>query len=247
MLQGQVAVITGGARGFGLMTAKTMAQEGCNIVIVDVLDQEIPQAVSEIQKMGVQAMGVRADITSADDCTKVVNEAKDTFGKIDILVNNAGVLRDDLTLRMKEADWDLVIQVNLKGTFNMTKAVVKLMNKARQGKIVNVASVVGIMGNPGQANYVASKAGVIGLTKTWAKEFASRNINVNAVAPGLVLTEMTKSLTEEQRAMLAKQTPLGRMGEMEDIANAITFLSSPKASYITGVILRVDGGLATGS
>lgn len=129
----------------------------------------------------------------------------------------------------------------------MTKAVVKIMNKARQGKIVNVASVVGLMGNPGQANYVASKAGVIGLTKTWAKEFASRNINVNAVAPGLVLTEMTKTLTEEQREMLAKQTPLGRMGEMEDIANAITFLASPKAAYITGVVLRVDGGLATGS
>lgn len=247
MLKDQVAIITGGARGFGLTTAKIMAQEGCNIVLVDILENELPSAAAEVEKLGVQVMTLKADISKADDCTKVAEQTKEKFGKIDILINNAGVLRDNLTLKMKEEDWDLVTNVNLKGTFNMTKAVIKIMNKARKGKIVNIASVVGLIGNAGQANYVASKAGIIGLTKTWAREFAGRNVTVNAVAPGLVHTEMTESLTEEQRNQLAQQTPLGRMGQMEDIANAVTFLASSKADYITGVILRVDGGFATGT
>ncbi len=246
MLKGQVALITGGARGFGLATARTLAEQGCNIVLVDILQESLDAAAAEIRSLGVDCMGLQGDVTNFDQCSGIMDKIKDSYGNLDILINNAGVLRDDLTIKMKESDWDTVLNVNLKGVFHMTKAAVKLMIKARKGKIVNVASVVGLLGNPGQANYVASKAGVIGLTKTWAKEFAKRNINVNAVAPGLVITELTKNLTEAQREALISETPLGRFGTMNDVANGILFLASPLSDFITGVVLRIDGGLGTG-
>lgn len=247
MLKDEVAIITGGARGFGLTTAITMAKQGCNIVIADVLEKEREEAVKEIEKEGVKALGFHCDISKYDDCAHVAEETKKAFGKIDILVNNAGIVRDDLTIKMKEEFWDLVINVNLKGAFNMTKSSIRHMTKARKGKIINVASVVGLVGNPGQANYVASKAGLIGLTKTWAKEFASRNIHVNAIAPGLVDTEITKDMTDAAKEALIQGTPLKRFGTMQEIANGILYLASPLSDYVTGVVLRVDGGAAIGT
>jgi 3-oxoacyl-[acyl-carrier protein] reductase len=241
--EGKVAVITGGARGIGRSIAKELAAGGAKLALVDVLLDVAEETAAAFREEGVDAAAFAANVANADDVTRMVDEVVAHFGKIDILVNNAGITRDNLIMRMKEAEWDAVIAVNLKGTFNCIKAVTRPMMKARFGRIVNIASVVGVMGNAGQANYSASKAGVIGLTKTAAKELASRNITVNAVAPGYIQTDMTDKVSEAARDAFMTAIPLARAGQPEDVARAVRFLCSDDAEYITGQVLNVDGGM----
>jgi len=242
-LKDKVALVTGSAQGIGKAIAVALAKEGANVVISDV-NLELAQATAaEIAAMGVKSNAIKlnvADLTQAEEAVKAVAAE---FGKIDILVNNAGITRDALLIRMKKEDWDLVINVNLTGVFNMCKAVTPVMMKARTGRIINIASIVGEMGNAGQMNYSASKAGVIGMTKTLAKEVASRNINVNAIAPGFIDTDMTKKLSEEVKKAMLAQVPQGKLGMPEDVANAAVFLASPDSDYITGQVLSVNGGM----
>jgi len=244
-LFGKVALITGSARGIGKAIALELANHGANIVINDILPKdEIDKTLEEIKHIGNNGLGIRADITSFDEVENMIKEIVSQFGKIDILVNNAGITRDSLLIRMKEEDWDAVIRINLKGTFNCSKAVAKYMMKQKSNdKIVNIASVIGLVGNIGQANYSASKAGIIGLTKSIAKELALRNINVNAVAPGFIETAMTKKLPEKIRKDLQQQIPLKRLGTVEDVAKVVYFLVSDAANYITGQVINVDGGM----
>ncbi|MFH1459308.1 MAG: 3-oxoacyl-[acyl-carrier-protein] reductase [Candidatus Omnitrophota bacterium] len=242
-LEGKVAVITGGAQGIGKQIAITLAKEGANCVICDVNEEELQKAATEIQTQGVKCLPVVLNVTNLSQCEQMVNKIIDKFKKIDILINNAGITRDGLFIRMREEDWDSVIAVNLKGTFNCTKATVKVMLKQRAGSIVNVASIIGLMGNMGQANYAASKAGIIGLTKSVAKEVASRNINVNAIAPGFIETKMTQVLSEDVKTAMLKQIPLNRFGNSEDVAKLVLFLVSDDASYITGQVIQIDGGM----
>jgi len=242
-LKDKVALITGGARGIGKAIAMAMAKEGADIVIADVNLEAAQQTCSEIEALGRKTLSLNMNVTDSKNVEESLNKILDKFTKVDILVNNAGITKDNLSLRMSDSDWDAVINVNLKGTFNCTKAVSRVMMKQRSGKIVNIASIIGIIGNPGQANYSASKAGIIALTKTTAKEFASRNININAVAPGYIQTEMTAKLPEEVRQKMLALIPLGRMGQPEDVANACLFLASEEASYITGQTIVVDGGM----
>ncbi len=242
-LTGKVALVTGGARGIGRAISERLASEGANIAVVDILQEVADQTAREIAAMGVETMAYAADVSKPEDANDTVKAVIEKFGKVDILVNNAGITRDTLIMRMSESDWDAVINVNLKGTFNFTKAVCRPMMKARCGKIVNVASVVGRMGNAGQANYSASKAGVIGLTKTTAKEFASRNIQVNAIAPGYIVTEMTEKISEEARNAFTTVIPMQRAGKPEDVANVVYFLSSADSDYVTGQVINIDGGL----
>jgi 3-oxoacyl-[acyl-carrier protein] reductase len=241
--QGKVAVVTGGARGIGRAIATELAVGGATLALVDVLLDVAEATAAEFRAQGVEAAAFAANVASPDDVNRMCDEVIARFGKIDILVNNAGITRDNLIMRMKESDWDAVIAVNLKGTFNCIKAVTRPMMKAHFGRIVNIASVVGVMGNAGQANYSASKAGVIGLTKTAAKELASRNITVNAVAPGYIQTEMTEKVSEAAREAFLTNIPLGRGGLPEDVAKAVRFLCSEDAAYITGQVLNVDGGM----
>lgn len=242
-LQGQVALVTGGARGIGKAICSRLAAEGASLAIVDVLKDAAEATAQEFRNQGVQAEAYAADVVKFADAEATVKAVVDRFGKLDILVNNAGITRDTLIMRMSEEDWDKVIAVNLKGTFNFTKAAIRPMMKARYGKIINIASVVGVMGNAGQANYSASKAGVIGLTKTAAKELATRNINVNAVAPGYIMTDMTKELPEQAKEAFLRVTPIQRPGTPEDVAGVVFFLASADSNYVTGQVIHVDGGM----
>ncbi|MDR1996901.1 MAG: 3-oxoacyl-[acyl-carrier-protein] reductase [Candidatus Margulisbacteria bacterium] len=237
---GKVAIITGSARGIGKEIAAALAAEGARVVISDVNAEACAETAGEF---GAQAIAVPANVTVKAEVENLVRQTKEQLGAVDILVNNAGVTRDALFIRMKEEDWDLVLNINLKGTFLVSQAVSAVMLKQRSGKIINIASVSGLFGNAGQANYASSKAGIVALTKVTARELAGRNINVNAVAPGFIVTAMTDKLTEEIKASINKQIPFGRMGEVKDIANTVLFLASEKAAYITGQTIAVCGGL----
>jgi 3-oxoacyl-[acyl-carrier protein] reductase len=244
MLQGKVALVTGASRGIGRAIALELARQGANVAVNYAgSEAKAYEVVEEIKKMGKEAVAIQADVSSAEAVERMVKTVLEQFSRIDILVNNAGITRDNLLMRMKEEEWDQVINTNLKGVFHCIKAVTRPMMKQRYGRIVNIASIVGISGNPGQANYVAAKAGVIGLTKTAARELASRNITVNAVAPGFITTDMTDSLSDELKAEMLKQIPLARFGEPEDVAKVVAFLVSDAASYMTGQTLHVDGGM----
>ena len=240
-LNGKTALVTGGARGIGKAIVLKLARQGANIAILDMA--LAPDTVKEVEALGVKAISVEANVTKSESIEKAVEQAIATFGSLDIVVNNAGVTKDNLFLRMKPEEWDLVISVNLTGAFNVCKAVNKQMFKQRAGKIVNIASVVGQMGNAGQANYAASKAGLIGLTKTLAREFAARNIQVNAVAPGFINTEMTATLPDDVKQHFINNIPAGCFGSAENVADAVAFLCSDDADYVTGQVINVDGGM----
>ena len=243
-LTGKSALVTGGARGIGKAICLSLARQGADIAFVDVGRLEVAEAtVAEIEALGRKAIYIPADVTDPDACAKAVNAAVAAFGKIDILVNNAGITRDDLIMRMPIDDWKKVLEVNLFGAFYMIKAAIRPMLKAHAGRIVNMSSVSGQAGQMGQANYSSSKAGLIGLTKATAREVASRGITCNAVAPGFIVTELTKDLPAALTDQIKAQTPLGHFGTVEDIASAVTFLASDEAGYITGQVLAVDGGL----
>lgn len=246
LLEGKVALITGASRGIGKAIAIAFARQGASVAFTDMRRDEIMEATElEIQALGVKAMGYASDASSFDDSERTVDEIAATFGRIDILVNNAGITRDNLLMRMTESDWDLVIKVNLKSVFNLTKAVQKYMLKQRSGSIINMSSVVGVNGNGGQSNYSASKAGLIGFTKSIAQELGSRNIRCNAIAPGYIETEMTAKLSEEVRTQWAQQIPLRRGGKPEDVAQACIFFASDLSAYVTGQVLSVCGGMST--
>ncbi len=240
----KVALITGGTRGIGRQIAITLAKEGYNIALNYRKENEDMQNTKiEIEKEKVKCLCVQGDVSSFEDCERIAKQVFDEFGSIDVLVNNAGITKDMLLIRMKKEDFEQVIDVNLVGTFNMTKNVSTYMLKARSGRIINISSVVGISGNSGQANYAASKAGIIGFTKSLAKELASRNILVNAVAPGFIETNMTDVLKDEIKEEIAKSIPLKRMGKAQDVANVVKFLASEDSSYITGQVINIDGGM----
>ena len=243
-LEGKVAIVTGGSRGMGRAIAAALAREGAAVVVCSRNLEANRETAEQIKSEGGSAHPFQVDVTDPDSVSALVKSVVEKFGRVDILVNNAGVTADNLLLRLKEADWDRVIDTNLKGTFNCIKAVARTMIKQRGGKIINMASVVGMVGNAGQANYCASKAGIIGLTKSVARELASRAINVNCVAPGLIKTAMTDALTDKAKEDVTKLIPLGRMGEPEDVAEVVKFLASPAADYITGEVIRADGGMA---
>jgi 3-oxoacyl-[acyl-carrier protein] reductase len=244
MLTGKTAIVTGGSRGIGRSIALELAKNGANIVVNYAGSEAKAQSVvEEIEELGVKAFKVQADVADEQQVKEMVKATVDTFGSVDILVNNAGITRDNLLMRMKETEFDQVINTNLKGVFMCTKSVTRQMMKQRSGRIINVASIVGVSGNPGQANYVAAKAGVIGLTKTTAKELASRNILVNAIAPGFISTDMTDQLTTEQRDSMLNLIPLAKLGEPEDVAKVVRFLASDDANYITGQTIHIDGGM----
>jgi len=242
-LDKKVAIVTGAARGIGKEIALALAGEGANIAICDIEKNALEQAKSEIEALGRECLIEVVDVGKTDFCEDMANKTLDKFSKIDILVNNAGITRDTLLMRMKEEDWDAVLTVNLKGAFNFTKAVCRPMIKQRSGKIVNIASIIGIIGNAGQANYAASKAGLIGLTKSSAKELASRGINVNAIAPGFIQTPMTDKLTDDQKDAMLKLIPLGFLGKPKNVADLVLFLVGDTSSYITGEVIKVDGGM----
>src|SRR5499425_1477207 len=242
-LEGRVAIVTGAAQGIGRAIAETLAEAGADLVVADLDPARSKDAVTAVEKLGRKALNVKVNVADANETKAMADLVIKEWGKIDILVNNAGITRDALLLRMREEDWNLVLQVNLNGTFNCTKAVLQPMTKQRYGRIVNIASIVGAMGNVGQANYAASKAAVIGFTKTVAREYASRNVTVNAVAPGFIDTAMTQGLPAEVKEALQKQIPLGRLGTPADIAVAVQFLVSNEAAYVTGQVLHVNGGM----
>ena len=240
----KVALITGSSRGIGEQRAVTLAKEGYNIALNYRKENEELEALkNEIEQNNVKCLTVQGDVSNFEDCENIVKETINEFEKIDVLVNNAGITKDMLLARMKEEDFKQVIDVNLVGTFNMTKNAISYMMKARQGRIINISSAVGVVGNAGQTNYSASKAGIIGFTKSLAKEVASRNILVNAVAPGFIETSMTDVLKEEVKQEIAKNIPLRRMGSAQDVANVVKFLASEDSSYITGQVINIDGGM----
>ncbi len=242
-LQGKVALVTGGARGIGREIALLFAKEGADVVICDVNKEVAAETQKEIEALGRRSMSFETDVTVFKQVEEMMNLVLDNFKHLDILVNNAGITKDNLLLRMSEEDWDKVLSVNLKGVFNCTKAASKLMIKQRSGKIVNIASIIGIMGNAGQANYAASKGGIISFTKSVAKELASRNVNANAVAPGFIQTAMTEKLTPEQKSAMLAHIPLNRLGVPQDVAQTCLFLASSESDYITGQTIVVDGGM----
>ena len=242
-LKDKVALITGGARGIGQAIAMAFAKEGADIAVADVNLETAQETVSEIELLGRKALALKMDVTSYEKVEEGVNKILDKMGKVDILVNNAGITKDNLLLRMSQSEWDAVINVNLKGTFNCIRAVSRPMVKQRSGRIISIASIIGLMGNPGQANYAASKAGIIALTKTVAKELASRNINANAVAPGFIQTEMTAKLPEDIKKRMLEAIPLAKLGTPGDVANLCVFLASDESSYITGQTITIDGGM----
>lgn len=244
MLEGKIALVTGAAKGIGRAIALALAADGATVVVnYNGSKERAEQVVEEIKALGADGMAYQCNVADTAATADMVKEVIKTYGKLDILVNNAGITRDNLIMKMSEEDFDAVIDANLKGCFNTIKAVSRQMLKQRAGRIINITSVSGILGNAGQANYAASKAGIIGLTKTVAKEFGSRGVTANAVAPGFIKTAMTDALTEEQKQAMYKLIPLGSLGETEDIAQAVRFLVSDAARYITGVVLRVDGGM----
>lgn len=244
LLEGKVALVTGAARGIGKALAVRFAQEGANVAFTDlVIDENAEQTKKEIESYGVKCEAYASDASNFDDTEKIVNKIKDDFGRIDILVNNAGITKDGLMLRMTEQQWDLVLKINLKSAFNYIHAVLPIMLRQRGGSIINMASVVGVHGNAGQANYAASKAGMIALAKSVAQEVGSRGIRANAIAPGFIETAMTAALPEEVRKDWASKIPLRRGGTPEDIANVATFLASDMSGYVTGQVIQVDGGM----
>ncbi len=244
MLENKVALVTGGSRGIGRAIALTLAENGAKVAINYAGREDAAnEVVSEIKKNGGEAFAIKANVGRSDEVKEMVDQVIDTFGALHILVNNAGITRDNLIMRMKESDWDDVLDTNLKGVFNCIKAVTRQMMRQRDGRIINISSIVGVSGNPGQANYVAAKAGVIGLTKTTAKELASRNITVNAIAPGFIETEMTEQLDDKVKEEMLKQIPLAKLGQPEDIAHFVAFLASDKSQYMTGQTLHIDGGM----
>jgi 3-oxoacyl-[acyl-carrier protein] reductase len=246
LLEGKTAIVTGAARGIGKAIAIRFAQEGCNIAFTDLaIDENVKATEAEIVALGVTAKGYASNAANFEDTHAVVGEIVKDFGRVDILVNNAGITRDGLLMRMSEQQWDLVINVNLKSAFNFVHALTPVMMKQKAGSIINMSSVVGVHGNAGQANYSASKAGMIGLAKSVARELGSRGIRANAIAPGFIITEMTHQLSEEVRAEWAKQIPLKRGGTPQDVADAALFLASDLSSYITGQVIQVDGGMNT--
>ncbi len=242
-LKDEIAFITGSARGIGREIAEVFAKEGALVIISDIKQEDCQATVDEFLAKGYKADAFACNVTNSADVDQTTDKVMQKYGRIDILVNNAGITRDNLFLRMKEEDWDAVISVNLKGTFNACKSISRAMLKARKGKIISIASVIGVMGNAGQANYAASKAGIIGLTKSLAREFASRSITVNAVAPGYIKTAMTDKLGEEVKNKILENVPMGRMGLPLDVANVCLFLASKEADYVTGQTILVDGGM----
>jgi len=242
-LKDKVAIVTGSARGIGRAIALELVRNGAKLVICDLNMDDIQIVVDQFTEMGGEAKGFVSNVTQAEDAQQLIDKTIEAFGKVDILVNNAGITRDNLLMRMKEDEWDAVIAVNLKGTYNCIRAIAKPFIKQRSGKIINLASVVGQIGNAGQVNYSASKAGVIGLTKSVAKELAARNVRVNAIAPGFIQTDMTANLTEKAKEELTNAIPLGKLGQPEDVAKVVLFLASDDAAYITGQVINVDGGM----
>lgn len=242
-LLGKVALVTGAAQGIGKAIALLLARNGADVVVSDINLDKAQETTNEIEGMGRRSFAIKVNVADLKDVERMVEAIIEQFQRIDILINNAGITRDRLILRMTEEDWDAVLDVNLKGTFNCTKAAIRYMSKQKSGKIVSIASVTGEMGNPGQANYGASKAGVIGFTKTIAREFAGRGINVNAVAPGYIQTPMTDAIPEKAKEELKRMIPMERLGKPEDVAQAVLFLVSENSSYITGQVLNVNGGI----
>jgi 3-oxoacyl-[acyl-carrier protein] reductase len=239
----KVVVVTGGNRGIGKSIALAFAQGGASVAICGTNEATLKETSGEIEKSGVKCLTRRVDVSKGEEAEAFSKAVIEVFGKVDILVNNAGITKDNLLLRMSEQEWEDVLNINLKGSFLMTKFFVKPMMKARQGRIINITSIVGVRGNAGQANYAASKAGIIGLTKTTAREFASRNITCNAIAPGFIQTDMTNGLGDKAKEELLKQIPLGVLGETKDIADTVLFFASDEARYITGQVICVDGGM----
>ena len=242
-LENQIAVVTGAGRGIGRAIALKLADHGADIVAVDLKTEFVQETVEEARKLGRKAWAVAANVSEAASVEAAAEQILKEAGRVDILVNNAGITKDGLLMRMSEADWDAVLDINLKGTFLFTKEFSRAFLKQRSGRIVNIASVIGLIGNAGQCNYAASKAGVIGLTKSCAREFASRGITVNAIAPGFIQTAMTDKLSQEQKEAITRQIPLASLGQPEDVAEAVLFFASPAARYVTGQVLAVDGGM----
>jgi len=242
-LDNKIAVVTGAAQGIGKVIAMHLVKKGASLVLCDINLEMAKEAAREIEEAGGKCLALKSDVSNMQDAEKIIKDAVEHFGSLDILVNNAGITRDNVLIRMKEEQWDQVMAVNLKGTFNVTKAAIKVMMRKKSGKIVNIASITGLMGNAGQANYSASKAGVIGFTKSIAREYADRGITVNAVAPGFIETAMTDAIPEREREELIRQIPVKKLGTPEDVANAVCFLASEEASYITGQVIGVNGGL----
>jgi 3-oxoacyl-[acyl-carrier protein] reductase len=242
-LQDKIAIVTGAGQGIGQAIAVRLAQEGAEVIVSDINLQGVEQTASQIRQMDRKSLALKVDVANFEDVQAMVQKSTEEFGRADILVNNAGVTKDNLLVRMTQQQWDWVISVNLKGTFNCTKAVAPHMMRNRYGRIINIASVIGLVGNAGQANYAASKAGIIGLTKSAAKELASRGITVNAVAPGYIQTEMTERVPEQAKETFLKTIPLRRPGLPQDVAGVIVFLASDDASYITGQVINIDGGM----
>ncbi|MEW6419010.1 MAG: 3-oxoacyl-[acyl-carrier-protein] reductase [Nitrospirota bacterium] len=242
-VKGHVGIITGGARGIGEAIGEGFAKNGVNLAIADINIEAANEIAARLTTHGVKAIGIRLDVSNAERVKKAFEDVRKEFDRIDILINNAGITKDCLLLRMKEEDWDSVVDINLKGVFLCSREAIKDMSKQRYGRIVNITSVAAFMGNPGQANYSASKAGVVGFTKTIAKEYASRGITVNAVAPGFIQTAMTDVLPDSVKEEMKRLIPLGRFGTVEDVANAVIFLASPDSGYITGQVIHVNGGM----
>lgn len=243
MLSDKVAIVTGASRGIGRAIALALAAQGAKVVASARNAEALAQLAEEIKAQGGDALAVVGDVALEDDANNLVKQAVEAYGQVDVFVNNAGITRDGLLLRMKNDDWDAVLDTNLKGAFLCTRAVAKVMSKQRSGRIINISSVVGEMGNAGQANYCASKAGLLGLTKSVARELARRNVTVNAITPGFITTEMTEDMTEKAQEAMTEQIPLGRPGSAEDVANAVIFLASDQSAYITGQVLGVNGGM----
>jgi len=242
-LEGKVALVTGGAQGIGKSIAMLLAKEGANIAVVDVNLEKAEETAKEIEGLGRKAVAMKVDVSSMEDAENMVSDTVDKLGSLDVLVNNAGITRDALLLRMKEEDWDSVLTVNLKGPFNCTKAAVKVMSKQRSGSIINIASIVGLMGNAGQANYSASKGGLISFSKTVAREVASRGVRCNAVAPGFIATAMTDVISDDVKKQLTDQIPMKTLGSADDVAESVLFLASDSSAYITGQVISVNGGM----